>query len=137
MRAGGERLTVLQCKFSAYLSWSQPFIHNLVTGVGRYVDNVVVCNRTENLDRFRVPQVVRFPVRYTTEPRLALLAAAHLERAHRPDLIHAHFGWSGLRMLLMKQYLRIPLVVTFGGRDLGVQMRMPGCTGCSSKRPSR
>jgi len=125
MRAGGDRLTVLQCKFSAYLSWSQPFIHDLVTAVGRHVDNVVVCNRTENLDRFPVSRVVRFPVRYTTEPRLALLAAAYLERTCGPDAIHAHFGWSGLRMLLMKQYLRIPLVVTFGGRDLAMQMRMP------------
>ena len=61
-----------------------------------------------------IARVMRFPVRYTTEPRLALLAAAHLERSYRPDLIHAHFGWSGLRMLLMRQYLRIPLVVTFG-----------------------
>jgi glycosyltransferase involved in cell wall biosynthesis len=126
MRAGGDRLSVLQCKFSAYLSWSQPFIHQLVTEVGRSVDNVVVCNRVENLDRFPVERVVRFPVRYTTEPRLALLAAAHLRRSYRPDVIHAHFGWSGLRMLLMKQYLRIPMLVTFGGRDLTVQAAIPG-----------
>jgi colanic acid/amylovoran biosynthesis glycosyltransferase len=125
MRAGGGPLTVLQCKFSAYLSWSQPFIHQLVTELGHHVENVVVCNRVENLDRFPVSRLVRFPVRYTTEPRLALLAAAHLERTYAPDLIHAHFGWSGLRMLLMKQYLRIPMVVTFGGRDLGVQAAMP------------
>ena len=95
------------------------------SGVGRSVDNVVVCNRTENLDRFPVPRLVRLPVRYVTEPRLALLAAAHLRRTYQPDAIHAHFGWSGLRMLLLKQYLRIPMVVTFGGRDLGVQMPMP------------
>jgi hypothetical protein len=28
-------------------------------------------------------------------------------------------------MLLLRQYLRIPMAVTFGGRDLGVQMPMP------------
>jgi glycosyltransferase involved in cell wall biosynthesis len=125
MRAETGRLTVLQAKFGAWLAWSQPFIHDLVTGVGRSVDNVVVCNRTENLERFPAPRLVRLPVRYVTEPRLALLAAAHLRRAWRPDLIHAHFGWSGLRMLLLRQYLRIPMAVTFGGRDLGVQMPMP------------
>ncbi len=125
MGSEGARLVALQCKFSAWLSWSQPFIHQLVSEVGRHVDNVVVCNRTENLDRFAVERVVRFPVRYTTEPRLALLAAAHLQRSFHPDLIHAHFGWSGLRMLLMKQYLRVPMIVTFGGRDLGVQAAMP------------
>jgi glycosyltransferase involved in cell wall biosynthesis len=39
--------------------------------------------------------------------------------------MHAHFGWSGVRMLLLKQFLRIPLVVTFGGRDAAVQMHLP------------
>ena len=103
MLAQSGRLTVLQAKFGAWLAWSQPFIHELVRGVGRSVDNVVVCNRTENLDRFAVPRLVRLPVRYVTEPRLALLAAAHLRRTYRPDAIHAHFGWSGLRMLLQQQ----------------------------------
>ena len=49
----GERLTVLQCKFSAYLSWSQPFIHKLLAGVGDEVRNVVLCYRTENLTASR------------------------------------------------------------------------------------
>ena len=126
MRAETGRLTVLQAKFGAWLAWSQPFIHDLVRGVARSVDNVVVCNRTENLDRFAVPRLVRLPVRYVTEPRLALLAAAHLRRTYQPDAIHAHFGWSGLRMLLLKQYLRIPMVVTFGGRELGTMFHAGG-----------
>lgn len=124
---GGEhdKLAVLQSKFAAYLSWSQPFIHHLVTGLDPYVRNIIACNRTENLDRFPVKEVVRFPDRYLYEPRLAVVAAAHVQATFRPDLIHAHFGWSGLRMLLLKQFLRIPLVVTFGGRDVGAQMRLP------------
>lgn|GEM_PF-643302 len=120
-----ERLAVLQSKFAAYLSWSQPFIHHLVNGLDPHVRNIIACNRTENLDRFPVKEVIRFPDRYLYEPRLAVVAAAHIQRTVQPDLIHAHFGWSGLRMLLLKQFLRIPLVVTFGGRDVGAQMRLP------------
>jgi glycosyltransferase involved in cell wall biosynthesis len=119
------RLTVLQCKFSAYLSWSQPFIHGLLAGVGRDVRNVVLCYRTENLDRFPVEELVRLRARYLTEPRLAPQAADHLRERYRPHLIHAHFGWSGTAMLLLKQCLRIPMVVSFGGRDAGLQMNLP------------
>ena len=122
---GSARLAVLQSKFAAYLSWSQPFIHHLVTALDPHVRNIIACNRTENLDRFPVKEVIRFPDRYLYEPRLAVVAAAHVQKTFQPDLIHAHFGWSGLRMLLLKQFLRIPLVVTFGGRDVGAQMRLP------------
>ena len=121
---GERRLTVLQSKFAAYLSWSQPFLHHLLAGVGEHVHNVVTCNRTENLDRFPVKDVIRIPDRYLLEPRLGVLAAQYAKETWDPDLIHAHFGWSGLRMLLMKQFLRIPLVVTFGGRDVGAQMQL-------------
>jgi len=121
---GEKKLTVLQSKFAAYLSWSQPFLHHLLTGVGEHVHNVVTCNRTENLDRFPVDDVIRIPDRYLLEPRLGVLAAQYAKETWDPDLIHAHFGWSGLRMMLLKQFLRIPLVVTFGGRDVGVQMQL-------------
>ncbi|MDJ0789017.1 MAG: glycosyltransferase [Myxococcota bacterium] len=117
-----RRLTVLQAKFAAYLSWSQPFLHALISRLGEHVDNVILCNRTENLDRFPVEHVERLPTRYLVQPRLGVLAASYLQRTWQPDLMHAHFGWSGLRTLLQKQLLRIPLVVTFGGRDAGLQM---------------
>jgi len=122
---GTDRLTVLQCKFSAYLSWSQPFIHKLLAGVGEEVRNVVLCYRTEHLDRFPVKDLVRLRARYLTEPRLAPQAADYLRDRYRPDLIHAHFGWSGTAMLLLKQCLGVPLVVSFGGRDAGLQMKLP------------
>ncbi|MCP5055170.1 MAG: glycosyltransferase family 4 protein [bacterium] len=126
VHAGGEeRLTVLQAKFAAYLSWSQPFLHSLISGLDEHVNNVVLCNRTENLNRFPVPNVERIPTRYLVKPRLGVLAASYLRRTWRPDVMHGHFGWSGLRLLLMKQMMRVPLVVTFGGRDVGLQMLLP------------
>ena len=123
--ASGQQLTVLQAKFSAYLSWSQPFLHSLISRLDDHVRNVIVCNRTENLNRFPVNHVERLPTRYLVEPRLGVLAASYLRRTWQPDVMHAHFGWSGLRLILMKQILRIPLVVTFGGRDVGLQMNLP------------
>ena len=120
-----RQLTVLQAKFSAYLSWSQPFLHALISGLDPHVRNVILCNRTENLDRFPVEHVERLPTRYLVKPRLGVLSASYLRRAWQPDLMHAHFGWSGLRLLLLKQILRVPLVVSFGGRDVGLQMRLP------------
>jgi glycosyltransferase involved in cell wall biosynthesis len=119
------RPTILQCKFSAYLSWSQPFIHTLLAALGREVRNVVLCYRTENLERFPVEELVRLRARYLTEPRLAPQAADYLRERYRPALIHAHFGWSGTAVLLLKHCLRIPMVVTFGGRDAGHQMMLP------------
>jgi glycosyltransferase involved in cell wall biosynthesis len=117
--------TVLQGKFAAYLSWSQPFIHELITRLGGHVHNVVLCSRTENLDRFPVREIERVSLPFLVEPRLAAVAATRLRRRWNPDLMHAHFGWSGLRMVLLKQHLRVPFVVTFGGRDVGVQMGLP------------
>lgn len=119
-----DELTVLHGKFAAYLSWSQPFIHNLVTGLGEHSKSVVICNRTENDHLFPVDEIVRIPTRYLVRPSSALLAAAYVHRHWNPDVLHAHFGWSGLRMLLLKQFLGVPLVTTFGGKDVGSQMHM-------------
>ena len=47
-----------------------------MTGLDPYVRNIIACNRTENLDRFPVKEVIRFPDRYLYEPRLAVLVAA-------------------------------------------------------------
>ncbi|MDX1650730.1 MAG: glycosyltransferase, partial [Myxococcota bacterium] len=124
VEASQQKLTVLQAKFAAYLSWSQPFLHALVAGLDPHVRNVVLCEHTENLDRFPVRHVERIPTRYLVRPGLAVLAARYLQRTWQPDLMHAHFGWSGLRLLMLKQILRIPLVVTFGGRDVGLQMQL-------------
>ena len=82
--ATDRRLTVLQCKFSSYLSWSQPFIHKLLAALAEEVHNVVVCYRTQHLDRFAVEDLVRLRARYLTEPRLAPQAASYLRSGTGP-----------------------------------------------------
>jgi glycosyltransferase involved in cell wall biosynthesis len=122
MTDGNRPLTVLHGKFSSYLSWSQPFIHDLISGLGEHVTNVIVCNQTENLDRFPTPNIVCLRYQHVISPTMSVLAAAYLKDTWQPTVLHAHFGWSGIRMLLLRQFLRIPLVTTFGGRDVGAQM---------------
>jgi len=38
-------------------------------------------------------------------------------QGERPGLVHAHFGWSGIYVLSAVRRARLPLVVTFYGRD--------------------
>jgi glycosyltransferase involved in cell wall biosynthesis len=116
--------SVLHGKFSAWLPWHQPFLHDLLAGLDAAFRNVVVANRVENLDRFP-REVVRLKTRALLQPAAAVLCAAEIRARFAPALLHAHFGWAALRLLLLKAALRVPLVTTFGGRDAGVQLRDP------------
>jgi glycosyltransferase involved in cell wall biosynthesis len=116
---------VLHATFSTYLPWSQPFLHDFFRAMERHTTNVVLCNRTENLDRFLLPHVYTVPASHLVHPSLGVLMAASLSRAWRPRVIHAHFGRSGVYALLLKQLLGIPLITTFGGRDASVHASLP------------
>lgn len=47
-------------------------------------------------------------------------------RAVRPDVVHAHFGWAGVRVDRECRLLGIPLVVTFYGKDVSADVGLPG-----------
>jgi glycosyltransferase involved in cell wall biosynthesis len=111
--------------FSTYLTWSQPFLHRLLAGLAPHVDNVVLCGRIENLEHFPLRHVIPVRSRSLLQPSEAMIPAAALQRAWRPDVLHGHFGWSAIHLLLLRQYLDRPLVVTFGGRDVAVQRTLP------------
>src|SRR5690625_5627046 len=44
----------------------------------------------------------------------------------RPDLIHAHFGYDGYKLLSLSESLNIPLLISFYGSDVS---RLPGEAG--------
>ena len=119
------RPSVLHGKFSTWLPWHQPFLHDLLAGLDASFRNVVVCNRVENAERFGRPDVECLKSRALLQPAAAALCALDLRARYAPALLHGHFGWSGARLLLLKAALRLPLVTTFGGRDAGVQLRAP------------
>jgi len=117
--------TVLHGAFSTWLPWHQPFLYDLVSGLAEEFRPVVLCNRSENLERFGVPDLVRLKTRALLQPSAAVVVASDLDERFAPRLLHGHFGWSGLRLLLLAPLLRAPLVVTFGGRDGGAQLHDP------------
>ena len=116
---------VLHAKFAAYLGWSQPFLHRLLAGLEPEVPGAVLCNRRENRERFPLPRYACATSQALIRPAGAALLAEVLQRAWQPWLLHAHFGWSGIRSLLLRQCLGVPLVTTFGGRDLGADLHDP------------
>jgi glycosyltransferase involved in cell wall biosynthesis len=122
---GAAPPSVLHGKFSSWLPWHQPFLHDLLGGLDASFRNVVLCNRVENLERFPRPEIVCRKSRALLQPAAAAICAEDLRRRFAPALLHGHFGWSGARLLLLKGFLRIPLVTTFGGRDAGVQLAAP------------
>ena len=122
---GAATPTVLHGKFSSWLPWHQPFLHDLLQGLDASFRNVVVCNRVENEARFPRADLVCLKSRALLQPAAAALCAAELRARFAPALLHGHFGWSGVRLLLLKALLRVPLVTSFGGRDAGVQLRDP------------
>jgi glycosyltransferase involved in cell wall biosynthesis len=125
MSDSSARLRVLHGKFSKYLSWSQPFLYRLHQGLSQRTDCVVICHGTENLHRFPTRRLYRVHPRYLTDASLALLASAEIQRRWDPQLLHAHFGWSAIRMVPLRQFLRVPLVTSFGGKDIGSEMLKP------------
>ncbi|MCP3987169.1 MAG: glycosyltransferase family 4 protein [bacterium] len=120
-----ERGVVLHAKFAAYLGWSQPFLHRLITGLEPEVPGAVLCNRRENRERFPLARYACTSSQALIRPSGAAILADVLRRSWRPWLLHAHFGWSGIRSLLVRQCLDVPLVTTFGGRDLGADLHDP------------
>lgn len=121
----GRPLTVYQGKLAIYLAWSQPFIYRLLKGLQPHVRQVVLCQRTENLDRFPMPHVERLSIRALFSAPHARRAAARLQEKHHGHVLHAHFGFSAVKLMVLKQMLRVPMVVTFGGKDLGVHASRP------------
>ncbi|MDH3686167.1 MAG: glycosyltransferase [Myxococcales bacterium] len=117
--------TVLHGKFSSWLPWHQPFLADLLAGLDADFRNVVLCNRLEHPERFPRAEIVPLKTRALLQPTAAAVCAADLQRRFEPALLHGHFGWSGIRMLLLKAFWRVPLLTTFGGRDAGVQLADP------------
>jgi colanic acid/amylovoran biosynthesis glycosyltransferase len=110
-----------------WLPLSENWLYCLLTCLPADVENHVVCERTLNLDQFKVDSIHltiinrwlcslgymrgigRFVRRY---------ARATVLRGISPQIIHSHFGPSGWESVALAQRLCIPHVVSFYGYDV-------------------
>jgi colanic acid/amylovoran biosynthesis glycosyltransferase len=110
-----------------YLEITENWIHKQLVQLRRFRP-VALARRTSNLDRFPLPAIhaqsqlprwrraldraAELPLGYSP----TLRAAAQAERV---VLLHAHFGPRGVKALPLARSLRVPLVTSFYGFDLG------------------
>ena len=128
---------------------SQTFIYDYITELERQGTEsiVVTLNRENEAERpFGAVEVVSLPARWhptwlrqrlrargrhAADPEIdvtwSVRRKALAERIGelQPDLVHAHFGPSGVHLLPLTEELGIPLVVTFYGHDASRLLRDP------------
>ncbi len=110
---------------SVFLPHTERFIYNLITGHVRY-RALVLASRRENREAMPFAPVVA--LRRTGRPLLAWaidrltgrlwrreLSFVRACRRARVQILHAHFGFEGQRILPLAAHLRIPLVTSFYG----------------------
>lgn len=122
-----------------YLPLTETFIYEYLRALRR-VRAVVVAEELQHLEHFPIEALVRVPARGRTlaeRVRERLLAAGlRMESARayryyvalrrlRPQLIHAHFGPTGVLVLAAARRLQVPLITSFYGYDLSALVRMP------------
>jgi glycosyltransferase involved in cell wall biosynthesis len=120
-----NRLTVYQAKFQTYLLWSQPFLYRLFESLQPNAKQIVLTQRVENADLYPMPVIKRLNSRIFYSPYHAHVGACKLQQRYQGDLIHAHFGFTAYKLMLLKHFMRIPMVVTFGGTDLASHAARP------------
>lgn len=112
-----------------WLPQTQTWLYNQVRYLPEAIERHVVCERTEHLDQFEVPNLHALrddhPIRQYWEvgARLAGLRRYYpytLEQVQRigADLLHSHFGPAGWQNVPVAEKARIPHVVTVYGNDI-------------------
>ena len=119
---------------SRYLGLSETFIYATLNNFRRY-HPVVVCETTDHLDLFPFEAIYatsgirRFSwwwfvngLHYRLSDKATfsehLLYVRHVLKSQRIQIVHAHFGPTGVRLLPVRRALGIPLVTTFYGYDM-------------------
>ncbi len=118
-----------------FLTISMTFVYRQLTGVSEWFQPIVLTNRVENGTVFPFSPVYESPDKWGLRQRLAGRLHRTFRRrsyfttrkqfnhwleackSNHVSLIHAHFGYGGLRMLPLAERLGIPLLVTFHGDD--------------------
>ena len=124
-----EKITVIH-SFPIWLPQTQTWMYNQV----RYlpedrIENHIVCERTENLEQFRVPNIHCAPefskTRYLWDKilrkfriRRHLGFLTDMIKKHKAQVLHSHFGNVGWANLGAVRQTGVRHVVTFYGQDV-------------------
>lgn len=125
----------------SFFPLSETFVHRQVLGLSRYHDVTMLTFRYENEDKFPIDVKKELLTPYrglsdrliTKALRVMTGRGYDLSFQNRPwvsgllqsdsiDVIHAHFGPSGVEMLPVAKKLGIPMVVSFHGIDAAPAM---------------
>lgn len=114
---------VLHFKTGPYLPVTENWMYGQIKGLRRYEPIVYACNR-ENLSLFPVNKIRTTGFLRVAKRGLRLrkiyfyLYFLYYLAKDRPDVVHAHFGPSGQRFLVLKRIINVPLITTFYGYDV-------------------
>ena len=118
-----------------WLPQTQPWLHTQISHLPANIHSHIVCDGTENLDQFSLPNI-RNLSRLTTWERLRLKAQRTWTQGRRgypvekhalrcgARLLHSHFGNIGWINLAACRAARAKHVVTFYGLDVGYLPRL-------------
>lgn len=118
---------------STYLRPSESFVYAYTQNLERY-DPIVLCQITENLERFPGPEVFKIKD-FNLVERILDRAGRDLMvdlpvtnryfgqilTDQRPSLLHAHFASWGVYMLSLRKKLHLPLVTSVYGFDFSLE----------------
>ncbi len=125
---GNEKLTVIH-SVKRWLPQTETWLYNQVRFLPPWVENHIVCEATENLDQFPMPNIHSLfegsSWRYFWDKGLrALRVRRHLgflveqARRHHAQVLHSHFGNAGWANIETAKQVGLKHVVTFYGLDV-------------------
>jgi len=115
----------------AWLPQTQTWMYNQTKYLPENIESHIVCDRTENLDQFYLPNIHVIPEksllnRYGCSGLKGAKSLARLFwlwiicRKIKPDIVHSHFGTTGWFDSLVVRLTRAKHVVTFYGLDVNM-----------------
>lgn len=106
-----------------FLNSSETFIHRLISNHKRYRPAALCYRELHFTDHVQVFEAPRAGIRKwinlaAFRLNLSLPYYERIIREQKPDVVHAHFGYDGYKLLQICDKLNIPLVISFYGSDV-------------------
>ena len=114
--------TVLHYKTN-FLNASETFIHRLISNHKNYTPSALCLNKrqfSEDIEVFEVPKagLDKWVNQAAFHLNLSLPFYKRIVKQKKPNVVHAHFGYDGYKLLGICEKLDIPLIISFYGSDV-------------------